>query len=87
MELIGTENRSAYLRKMAIDGRIITLDLPQIREMVSMLGRISNNVNQLAKRANANGRIYGEDIEDIVSSLRRVQESENRILQALARIP
>ena len=31
MSELGTGNLSAYLRKMAIDGRILKLDLPELR--------------------------------------------------------
>ena len=58
MAQLGTENMSAYLRKIAIDGYVVKLDLPELREMISLLRRTSNNTNQLAKRMNETGRIY-----------------------------
>ena len=57
MAQLGTNNMSAYLRKIAIDGYVVQLDLPELREMVSLLRRSSNNLNQLARRANETGRI------------------------------
>ena len=60
MAQLGTNNMSAYLRKIAIDGYVVQLDLPELREMVSLLRRSSNNLNQLARRANETGRIYPE---------------------------
>ena len=65
MAQLGTNNMSAYLRKIAIDGYVVQLDLPELREMVSLLRRSSNNLNQLARRANETGRIYPEDLADI----------------------
>ena len=56
MAQLGTNNMSAYLRKIAIDGYVVQLDLPELREMVSLLRRSSNNLNQLARRANETGR-------------------------------
>ena len=50
MEQLGTTNMAAYLRKMSIDGYVVNLDLPELREMVSLLRRSSNNLNQLTKR-------------------------------------
>lgn len=47
MAQLGTNNMSAYLRKIAIDGYVVQLDLPELREMVSLLRRSSNNLNQL----------------------------------------
>ena len=37
MAQLGTTNMAAYLRKMAIDGFVINLELPELREMVSLL--------------------------------------------------
>ena len=39
MTLLGTSNMAAYLRKMAIDGYIVNLDLPELRELISLLRR------------------------------------------------
>ena len=50
MALLGTDNMSAFLRKMAIDGHVIKLDLPELKELVSLLRYTSNNINQIAKR-------------------------------------
>lgn len=55
MELMGVRNMQAYLRKMAIDGYAVKLDLPELREAVTMLGRYNGNINQIAKRANEQG--------------------------------
>ena len=58
MEQIGSTNLSAYLRKMAIDGYVVNLELPELREMVSLLRRSSNNLNQLTRRVHETGRFY-----------------------------
>ena len=50
MAQFGTDNLSAYLRKMAIDGYVLQLDLPELKELVSLLRRSSNNLNQLTRR-------------------------------------
>lgn len=65
MAELGIINRSAYVRKMALDGYCINLDLTDMKEMVSLLRRCSNNLNQYAKRANESGSIYAEDIQDL----------------------
>lgn len=61
MTQVGTSNMEAYLRKMSIDGYILKLNLPEIKEVISLLQRSSNNLNQIAKRTNQTGRLYGED--------------------------
>ena len=65
MSQVGTKNREAYLRKMALDGYVVQLDLPELKELVSLLRRSSNNLNQLTRKVHETGRIYDADLEDI----------------------
>ena len=62
---VPTRNMEAYLRKMAIDGYIIQIDHSDIKKMTAELQKIGVNINQIAKRANATGNVYQEDIEEI----------------------
>lgn len=84
MDQVGTENLSAYLRKVAIDGYILKLDLPELREMISLLRRSSNNLNQIAKRLNETGRFYAADMEDILQRQEQLWQAANTILTRLA---
>ena len=65
MDQLGTDNMGAYLRKIAIDGYVVNLDLPELREMVSLLRRSSNNLNQLTRRVHETGRVYDADLESL----------------------
>ena len=69
MAELGITNLSAYLRKMAVDGYIIHLDMGDIQEMVRLLRICSNNLNQYAKRANETGSVYAADVEDLRTRL------------------
>lgn len=84
MDQVGTENLSAYLRKIAIDGYILKLDLPELREMISLLRRSSNNLNQIARRLNETGRFYAADMEDILQRQEQLWQTANTILTRLA---
>ena len=50
MQQFGTTNFSAFVRKMAIDGYVVKLELPELKEMVSLLRYSSNNLNQLTTK-------------------------------------
>lgn len=78
MSQVGTDNLSAYLRKIAIDGYIVKLDLPELREMISLLRRSSNNLNQIAKRLNETGRFYAADLEDMLRRQEQLWQTANR---------
>ena len=79
-------NLSAYLRKMAIDGYHINVDLTGVRELVSLLRRCSNNLNQYVKRAHETHSIYETDIEDLRKQYNTLWEAANGILAGLAKI-
>ena len=57
MEQFGTDNMSAFIRKMAIDGYVVKLEIPELKEILSLLRYSSNNLNQLTKRVHETGRI------------------------------
>ena len=82
-EMIETK-MAAYLRKMAIDGYVVKLDLPELRELVSLLRYSSNNLNQLTRRAHETGRIYETDLEDIQQSQERIWTAAEKIVSSLA---
>jgi bacterial mobilization protein MobC len=86
MAELGIINRSAYVRKMALDGYCINLDLTDMKEMVSLLRRCSNNLNQYAKRANESGSIYAEDIRDLQTRQSEIWEIAKEMLARLATI-
>ena len=83
LEKLGTSNLSAYLRKMAIDGYAVKLDLPELREAVAMLGRYNGNINQIAKRANETGRVYDTDIQEIRASQKEIWKKIDELLTRL----
>ena len=65
MALLGVSNLRAYLRKMAVDGYIVHLDMECVVELVKLLRSISSNVNQIARRCNETRNLYAEDVEDL----------------------
>ena len=52
-------------RKIAIDGYIVQLDLSDVKDLVRLLSNATNNLNQIAKRANETRSIYEADIRDL----------------------
>ncbi len=86
MAQLGTTNMAAYLRKMALDGYVVNLELPELQEMVSLLRRSSNNLNQLTRRVHETGRFYDTDLEELRQSYDKLWETANSILSSLAAI-
>lgn len=86
MAQFGTNNMGSYLRKMAIDGYVVRLDLSDITELVSLLRRSSNNLNQYAKRAHETDSIYEMDIKDMQQTQKSLWEMTRQILNRLSQI-
>ena len=74
----------AYLLKMAVDGRIIHIELTGVNEMCRLLGNVSNNINQIAKRVNETGKIYLTDIEDIQTRQEEIWKQQKEILRLIS---
>ena len=86
MAQTGITNTSAFIRKMAIDGYVINLDLSEVRELTRLLRICSNNLNQYAKAANENGRVYAADMEDLRQRLDELIDIGRKILARLAEL-
>ena len=86
MEQLGIFNREAYLRKMALDGYAVRLNLSELKELLTLLRRHSNNLNQLVRRVNATGRVYEADLADIAKRQEQLWESVREVLNQLASI-
>ena len=86
MAQLGTTNMAAYLRKMAIDGFVVNLELPELGELVSLLRRSSNNLNQLTHRVHETGRFYDADLENLRQSQEKLWDAAQKILISLAKI-
>jgi len=86
MQEMGTTNREAYLRKIAIDGMVVKLEVPELKEIVSLMRRTSNNVNQIARRLNEAGRIYEIDITDVQNQQEQLWDMLNSLITKISGI-
>ncbi len=86
MAQLGTTNMAAYLRKMALDGYVVNLELPELREMVSLLRRSSSNLNQLTRRVHETGRFYDADLDELRQSYDGLWDAAQKILLSLANL-
>ena len=86
MAQAGFRRISGYIRKMAMDGYILKLDLGDLQE-IQRLARInSNNINQIAKHANETGAVYKSDVEELTAGQREIQKLLRDIFSELAKI-
>lgn len=86
MKGAGITNMSAYLRKMALDGLMIRLNMKEIREMIRLLRIYGNNLNQITRRVNETNRFYDTDLAEIQKGQDKLWGAAERILHALAKL-
>ena len=86
MEAAGGVNQGAYIRKMILDGYIVNLDIPELKEIIRLLSITSNNVNQIARRLNGEGSIYQQDIGEVEAQLEQNYKMLRRLITKLSKI-
>jgi len=86
MAAAGIRNRESYLRKMSLGGYVLRLDLSAVKEMTRLLANATNNMNQIAKRANETRSIYESDIKDLQAHYDSLWKQADAILRSLANI-
>ena len=86
MEAAGGVNQGSYIRKMILDGYIVNLDIPELKEIIRLLSITSNNVNQMARRLNTDGSIYQQDIREVEVQLEQNYKMLRKLITKLSKI-
>ena len=85
MEEAGTQNLSAYIRKMALNGYVLNVDLAPVRELVSLQRRCAANINQIAIHANTYG-VYPQEIAALQKDYAELWGRVSDVLKQLAEV-
>lgn len=85
MAQAGVRNLSAYIRKMALSGYILHVDLAPVQELVSLQRRCANNLNQVAIHANTYG-VYPEEIKALQKDYAELWGPLSDLLEKLAAV-
>ena len=83
---MGIRNMSAFIRRMALNGYCVSLQMPELQDISSQLRRLNANLNQYTKRAHVSGNVYQEDVEDLVARTNDLQTAVNEIIRALRKV-
>lgn len=81
----GVRNLGAYVRKMALNGYVLHVDLSDIRELVALQRRCANNLNQVAIHANTYG-IYPSEIATLQKDYADLWEPLSELIKLLTAI-
>ena len=83
MKAFGIRKQASFYRAMVLNGYLLKLDLPEIRELLRLMKNLTNNVNQIAKRMNERGSIYDTEIDEILEKQEEIWNVLNQILSKL----
>ena len=82
----GVQNREAYLRKMALTGYIVRLDMSEVREALRLLANATNNINQVAYRANETRSIYAADMIQLREQVGNMRSQVSDLVKVFAKV-
>jgi len=82
----GVQNREAYLRSMALTGYILRLDISEVREALRLMATATNNINQLAKRANETRSIYAQDMIQLREDVGNLRGQVSDIMKVFSKV-
>ncbi len=86
-KLMGAVNLSVYLRRMAMEGYVLKLDLPELKGILSQMHRVSSNINQITKRFNATGRLYPDELAAVQKAEEEIWKALRELLIRLSELP
>ena len=86
MAEFGTPNMGAFVRKMVIDGYIVKLDIPELKEIIRLLSITSNNVNQMARQLNSGNGIYPQELTEVEAQLEQIYKLLRKVMKGLSKI-
>ena len=84
MAQTGIRNKSAFIRKMCIDGHVFVLQMDTLNEIKRLLGITANNVNQISRRVISGGQAYREDVAEVNDQLTQIRAGFGKLLTLLA---
>ena len=86
MAQTGMTTLRAYIVKMAVDGRVIHVELESVKEMVRLLSNATSNINQISRKCNQTGNIHAQDVEVLREKVEEIWEQTKVILQKLYKL-
>ena len=80
VKISGMKSKSAFLRRLILYGFVYDIDYSYLRDYNAALGKISGNLNQIAKRMNATGNVYKADVEEVKKLMKQVWDTQKAML-------
>ena len=80
-KISGMRSKSPFLRQLIIAGFVYDVDYSYLREYNYLLGKIGENLNQIAKRVNETQSIYQPDMDEIKREMEKLWKVQKAMLK------
>ena len=82
MELSKRKSASDCIRTLILFGFVYDVDYSYLKtNTMKQLGKISGNLNQIAKRINSTGNVYEEDMTEVKAIMDEVWRTQKAMLK------
>ena len=80
MKKANKKNFGAFAREILLTGEINLINFDEIKKLRYELNRIGNNINQIVKRANEDGKVEKSQLVEILKFQNQLEEEINKLL-------
>ena len=84
--LSGGKSRSRFIRQMILEGMVISFSDEKMNRLLSLIGNVANNINQIAVRANSTGNVYEQDLKEITHQMNEIWKQQIDIHSLLRKL-
>ena len=81
VELSKRKSAADYIRTLILFGFVCDVDYSYLRQYNETPGKISGNLNQIAKRINSTGNVYKEDMAEVKTIMDEVWRTQKAMLK------
>ena len=74
------KSRSSYMRQMLLESIVYDIDYSELREYNYQLGKIGNNINQIAHKVNGTGEITEAEIATLKKEMDEIWRLQKSML-------
>ncbi len=85
MAEVNSQNQSAFIRKMMVDGYAVNVDLAPVKELLSLQRRSVNNLSQIAEYAKTHNA-YEFEIIELQQGYTELWKQYSSLLKHLAKL-
>lgn len=80
MSEVGYNDMSRFMRIMALQGYLVSMDLTAFQEYAAQISKVGNNINQIARKVNMEQEIFTVDIEELQDAMKNIEKTVQKCM-------